>query len=459
MKPLGGTVPLIEDILPEDVRAIGEGLRAAGHAVWLVGGCLRDPLAGRAPRDWDIATAAPAEFLGKQFDRVRKIGARGVTYLVSAAPGSPTREVSLLGGRTIEADLARRDFTINAIALSFPITNRNSPIDPAGGRADLAAGVLRAVGEPGARFVEDPLRPLRGVRLEQELGLTPEAGTLEAMAYHARAVATAAPERVREELLRCLACTKPSRAIERMRETGMLAPLLPEIAAMLGVAQPRRFHKLDVYRHTLAALDFAAQTPGSDAYFRFAVLYHDAGKPPSLTTRHGEPSFIGHEIEGARLTTRRCEALRFPKREIERVTALVRQHLVRYTTRWSDRALRRFMRRVTPALIPDLLALYAADVRAKDPERHRDKSLPDEVAALAARIDALQEAGAAITVRDLAITGDDVMRALGVPKGPVVGAALDALLERVLEDPALNEHDRLIALLADLEAGGSGGKC
>ncbi len=452
-----GTVPLKN--VPEDVRAIGEGLRAAGHAVWLVGGCVRDQLAGRAPRDWDIATAAPAEFLGKQFGRARKIGARGATYLVSAAPGSPPREVSLLGGRAIETDLARRDFTINAIALPLPITTRNSPIDPAGGRADLAAGVLRAVGDPDARFSEDPLRPLRGVRLEQELGLTPEAATLEAMAHHARAVATAAPERVREELLRCLACPEPSRAIERMRKTGMLASLLPEIAAMLSVAQPRRYHKLDVYRHTLAALDFAAQTPGANAYLRFAVLYHDAGKPPTLAIRHGEPSFFGHEIEGARLTTRRCEALRFPKREIERTASLVRHHLVRYTTRWSDRAVRRFMRRVTPALIPDLLALYAADVRAKDPEWHRDKSLPDEVAALAARIESVRVAGAALTVRDLAITGDDVIRALGVPKGPSVGIALEALLEEVIANPTLNEKKRLLGLLADLTEGSGGKKC
>jgi tRNA nucleotidyltransferase (CCA-adding enzyme) len=240
-----------------------------------------------------------------------------------------------------------------------------------------------------------------------------------------------------------------------MRETRMLDALLPEVAAMLRVAQPRRHHKLDVYHHTLAALDFAAEDAAADAYLRFAVLYHDAGKPPTLTLRRGEPSFIGHETEGARLALARCEALRFPARETARVGALVRHHLVRYTPRWSDRALRRFVRRVTPALLPDLLKLYAADTRAKDPERYRKVPVPEEVAALAARVAGMQAAGDALDLRDLAVTGDDVMHALGVPAGPAVGAALETLLQRVMADPGLNERGRLLALLARMRAEGS----
>ncbi|MDP3938159.1 MAG: HD domain-containing protein [Deltaproteobacteria bacterium] len=443
--------------MPEDVAGIGRVLQAGGHAAWLVGGSVRDLLLGREPRDWDIATDAPAEYLEAKFPRVERVGAHTPAFLVFAAPGAPPREVSLLRGETIEADLARRDFTINALALALPLeagATDASVIDLYGGLADLEARVLRAVGDADARFDEDPLRPLRGVRLEAELGFAPESATLRAMERHGPRAGSAAPERLREEILRCLACEKPSHAIGRMRETGMLAVLLPEVAAMVRVAQPARYHKLDVYHHTLAALDFLAEDPAADAYLRFAVLYHDAGKPATLTLRDGEPSFIGHEKEGAQLAEARCEALRFPARETARIGALVLHHLVRYTLRWSDRTVRRFMRRVTPALLPDLMKLYAADMRAKDPERYKVISVPVEVAALSVRIREMERAGDALSIHDLVIAGEDVMRALDVPAGPAVGAALEALLEQVIADPALNERDKLLALLARMKTAG-----
>lgn len=447
----------LERLLPGDVAEIGRVLREEGRAAFLVGGCVRDLLLGRAPRDWDVATDAPPALLEARFPRVERVGSRQPTHLVFALPGSPPREVSALRGRDLATDLSRRDFTANAMAI--PLGAAFDLIDPHGGRADLEGRVLRAVGDAGARFDEDPLRPLRGVRLEAELGLAPESATLAAMERHGPRVVEAAPERIRDEILRALACEKPSRAVGRMRETGMLAGLLPEIAAMVRVAQPRRHHKLDVYHHTLAALDFAAERPSADAYLRFAVLYHDAGKPPTRTLRRREPSFIGHEREGARLAAERCAHLRFPSRETERIRALVRHHLVRYTPRWSDRALRRFVRRVTPALLPDLLALYAADTRAKDPDRYRSVPVPEEVAALSARIDRMRAAGDALAIRDLDVTGEDVMRALGVPAGPAVGAALEALLERVVADPGLNERGRLLEILARMKREGGRESC
>ncbi len=449
----------LERDCPEDVRTIGSILRAGGYAAWLVGGCVRDLLLHREPRDWDIATDAPAEYLEAKFPRVERVGARTPGFLVFALAGAPPREVSVLRGGSIESDLGRRDFTINALAIALPLQREGGAtdadvIDPQGGRDDIGTRVLRAVGDADARFEEDSLRPLRGVRLEAELGFTPEPATLRAMERHGPRVNSAAPERVREEILRCLACDKPSHAIGRMRETGMLAALLPEVAAMVRVAQPARYHKLDVYHHTLAALDFVAEDSGADAYLRFAVLYHDAGKPATLTLREGEPSFIGHEKEGARLAAVRCEALRFPAQETARIGALVLHHLVRYTPRWSDRTVRRFVRRVTPALLPDLLKLYAADTRAKDPERYKTIPVPEEVAALLARIKQMEQAGDALSIHALAVTGKDVMRALGVPAGPAVGAALEALLERVIADPTLNERDKLLERLARMKSGG-----
>jgi tRNA nucleotidyltransferase (CCA-adding enzyme) len=443
---------------PADVKAIGRELREAGHAAFLVGGCVRDFLAGRGPRDWDIMTSAPAGFLERRFHRALRRGAHADSFLVFASPDSPPRDVSLLGGMSIEGDLGRRDFTINAMAVPFPPAGAGGLVDPYGGRVDLAAGVLRAVGNPDARFAEDPLRPLRGVRLEVELALTPEAATLAGMRRGGQAVAGAAPERVRDELLRTLAGRAPSRGIERMRETGMLTALLPEIAAAVDVGQ-NRFHTLDVYRHTLAALDFISESEEADPVLRLAVLLHDVGKPPKRTLRRGEPTFIGHESLGASMAEARARSLRLPEAEVERVRNLVLHHLIRYTDRWSDRAVRRFLRRVGPSRVEDLLRLYAADQRAKDPAHDTGATVPGEVAALSERIEAARAAGAVFGVGDLAISGGDVMEALGIPPGPAVGRALAALLDRVIADPSLNSRERLLAALREVDDPGKGKTC
>jgi tRNA nucleotidyltransferase (CCA-adding enzyme) len=448
---------ILPENAPADVRAIGLGLREGNHQAFLVGGCVRDFLSKRVPRDWDIVTSAPPAFLKRRFHRALQLGShpRAAAFLVSAIRGSPPRQVSLLRGESIEEDLLRRDFTVNAMAVAFPPGSPEGLIDPHGGRQDLGAGVLRAVEDPDARFAEDPLRPLRAVRFEVELDLTPEAATLAAMRRAGPAVARAAPERVRDELLRTLAGRAPSRGSERMRETGMLAALLPEIAAMVDVTQ-NRFHRLDVYRHTLAALDFVSESAEADPLLRLAVLLHDVGKPLTRHPRRGEPTFIGHERVGACLAEARAQALRLPKEAVERVRDLVRHHLIHYTDRWSDRAVRRFLRRVGLPRVPDLLRLYAADLRAKDPESDTGAAVPGEVGALAVRIEAVRSAGAALRVDDLAISGNDVMDALGIPPGPGVGQALAALLDRVTADPSLNRRERLLALLRGVEDPGEG---
>ncbi len=438
------------------MRAIGERLVAAGHRAWLVGGCVRDALLGRAPRDWDVLTSAREADLGRLFPRVRRVSERFVTLLVGATPGAPVRQVSLLEDRTFEADLARRDFTVNAMAV--PLPEGRGLMDLHGGRTDLGARVLRAVLDPDARFTEDPLRPLRAVRLEAELDLRPNDATIEAMKRHGPAVGAAAAERIREEILRILAAPAPSRAIERMRGTGMLGALFPEVSAMQGVAQ-NRHHRLDVYDHSLAALDFMAQDPAADPVLRLAALIHDAGKPSTRTIRKGEASFIGHETVGARMAEARGRALRLPEVEVNRLDDLVRHHLVRYTPRWSDGGVRRFVRRVGAGRLDDLLRLYAADARAKDPPAFRDVAMPPEVAALRERIDRLSAEGMAVRVRDLAITGEEVIHALGIAPGPEVGRALEALLERVIADPSLNRRERLLEELRVMREAAGGGIC
>jgi len=372
------------------------------------------------------------------------VNERFPTFFLASGPGAPFRQVSLLDDRALEADLARRDFTVNAMAV--PLPQAGAIVDPFGGRADLDARVLRGVLDPDARFEEDPLRPLRAVRLEAELSLTPEPATLDSMRRHGPAVGAAAAERIREELLRTLAAPVPSHALERMRETGMLDVLLPEVSAMRGVIQ-NRHHRLDVYDHSLAALDFMAEDPAADPVLRLASLLHDAGKPGTRTIRKGEPSFIGHERMGAAMAEDRGKRLRLPDAQVDRLRDLVRHHLVRYTPRWSDRAVRRFVRRVGPLRLEDLLKLCAADARAKEPAACRDVPVPPEIAALRERIERLSARGMALRVRDLAVSGQDVIHALGIAGGPEVGRVLEALLERVIADPSMNRRDRLLVEL------------
>jgi tRNA nucleotidyltransferase (CCA-adding enzyme) len=440
------------EAIPEDVIGICQRLRDKGKRGWVVGGCVRDVLLGRPAKDWDVATDALPDEVLSYFRKVVPTGIKHgtVTVLVHGKPyevttlrgegayhdGRRPAEVRFLDD--IKEDLARRDFTINAIAVD-PLAQ--TIIDPFGGQKDLEARVLRAVGEPAERFAEDGLRILRGARFAAVLECTIDDKTRIAMG-ETRALATYAKvsaERILAEWLKALAASAPSVAFEIMRESGMLALTCPELLEGVGCEQ-NRWHAFDVWRHTMAVLDACA----GDPVLRFAALLHDVGKPRSreLSDKTKDYTFYHHEVIGADLADVILRRLRTSNEDRERIVALVRHHLICYSPEWTDAAVRKWLRRVTPERADDLYALGRADARGKGRPAEDDVGNIDQLKERVAKVIA---EGAALTARDLAIDGNDVMRELGVAPGPVVGRIMRALIELVTEDPAANTRERLLA--------------
>jgi putative nucleotidyltransferase with HDIG domain len=448
--------------LPPSVSAVLAGLAEIDAEAALVGGGVRDLVRGEQPTDWDVATSAPPDAVAARFPGSAWQNAFGTVTVRTTDDGPPVEVTTYRveggyrdrrrpdhvrwGGSLIE-DLGRRDFTINAMAWvpSDLAAGQGRLVDPHGGAADLAGGVLRAVGDPDARLDEDALRLVRAVRFATRFDLRLDPATEDAVARHAGATAGLSGERVRDELLRVLAGTAPpSRALLLMERLGLLAVLLPELAALRRVPQAKALPG-DALDHSLRAAD---ALPADDPVLRLAGLLHDLGKATTL----GDGHFIGHERDGADLAEAVMRRLRSPRAEAARVTRLVRQHMFAYTSAWTDAAVRRFVKRVGRDLLDDLFALREADNVASGAREPARGGLP-ELRARVARVlaDDPLEAG------QLAVDGHDLTAALGVEPGPLVGRLLDRLLEAVLDDPTLNRRERLVELargwIAEPEAG------
>jgi tRNA nucleotidyltransferase (CCA-adding enzyme) len=338
----------------------------------------------------------------------------------------------------ITADLARRDFTINAIAID-PLGP--SLVDPWEGRKDLDARVLRAVGDPVERFSEDGLRVLRAARFAATLECTIEPRTRGAIEPTLDTYRKVSAERVRDEWMKTMKARKPSVAFEVMRETGILGVTLPELLDQVGCEQ-NRYHAFDVWKHSMTCLDACE----GDAPLRIAALLHDLGKPRTRakSDKTHDFTFYNHENVGADMAEPILERLRFSNEERERIVLLVRHHLVCYSDEWSDSAVRKWIRRVTRERVEDLYALNRADILGKG----RDVTGELEgLEKLKARVATVLTAKDALSVRELAIDGKDVMRELAIAPSRRVGEVLERLLEKVVEDPAQNERETLLALI------------
>ena len=449
--------------VPDSIRRLCNRIHEAGFGVWCVGGAIRDAILKQLHQsesivlgDWDVAsTATPDQVIGL-FRRVVPSGIRHGTVTV-VLPDQTVEVTTLRGehgysdGRRPDAvvfvtdivqDLARRDFTINAIAYD-PIGD--SLIDPFGGIADLTLNCLRAVGNPSERFSEDGLRVLRAARFTATLGVDIEASTMAAMRPSLASYRNVSSERIRDEWIKALKAPTPSRAFRTMREHGMLDITAPELVRMHNCEQ-NRHHRHDVWEHTLATVDCVTR---ESLPLRLAALFHDIGKPSARATspKTGDFTFHDHEIQGARLTDAILRRLRFPNDLRELAVALVRHHLIVYTPSWSDAAVRRWINRVTPQLTGNLLALARADVAAKG----RDASSQlDALAELEQRVRRAFDSKQAFALKDLAITGNQLMQALDIAPGPAVGRLLRDLLEDVLEAPEHNERERLLERAREL---------
>ncbi len=466
-------------LIPNDVRAVCTRLRAAGHQAHLVGGGIRDLLLGRPPTDFDVATDAHPQQVMALFGSRYAIptGLQHGTVTVVTAGDGPTGdqgtkaagthvakrhvevttfrgEGAYVDGRrpssvtyvgSLDEDLSRRDFTMNAIGYD-PVSDVLT--DPFDGQADMTKRCVRAVGDAETRFREDGLRPMRAVRQATQLGFEIDPPTLGAVSRTLDVFRKVSAERVRDEMLKMLAAPRPSGGIELMRETGLLAEVLPELLEGVGVTQ-NRFHKHDVYEHTLAVVDATA----GDAITRLGALLHDIGKPRARQPREGAPgefTFFKHEYVGAEMTETVCRRWKLSGADRTRVVALVQHHMFFYTPDWTDGTVRRFVRRVGADVLPALFALREGDIigrgHGEDPE--------GELGVLRRRVVAVAAEDAAMRVGDLAIDGRDVMRILGRAPGREIGVLLERLLERVLDEPGLNNPENLERLVREFAASG-----
>jgi tRNA nucleotidyltransferase (CCA-adding enzyme) len=443
--------------VPTDVMAVLRKLRGASKQAWLAGGAVRDILCGVAAQDFDVATDALPEQVVRLFPKVIPTGMQHGT--VTVLSGEHKVEVTTFRGEgryldgrrpssvtflaEIEGDLARRDFTVNAIAWD-PIAGVLR--DPFAGVEDLRRRRLRAVGDPLARFGEDGLRPLRAVRFASTLRLALDRPTWLAIPQALDVFAKVAMERVRDELIKLLLRgAPPSRGLRLLLRSGLLARIVPELLESVSFAQ-NRYHRWDVWRHTLRCLDAAPP----DLVVRLAALLHDVAKPRSAAPKEGAPgenTFYDHEKLGARLATDILQRLKFPRRETERVALLVAEHNWHYLPEWNDATVRRVLARIGPEELPALWMLRRADLNARG--RLVEEGLANQAAA-EARFQREIDRASALKVTDLAIGGEDVMRQLGTGPGRQVGEVLARLLERVLDDPDLNTREKLIRLMPEV---------
>jgi len=451
--------------LPAFVQFVCHKLVERGHEAVVVGGCARDILLGREPHDWDVATSAHPQDVLELFCGMTTnhdlYGISGVVHTVPTGLKHGTVTVVLSGeqvevtsfrtdgeysdgrrpdgvrfGVTLKEDLARRDFTMNAIAYD---PSGGVIVDPFDGRLDIERKLIRAVGDPRERFTEDALRIMRAFRFSAVLGFPVEPKTEEAAMALAPTLSKVSAERVRDELLKLLVGRNAATVLECM--TPVLDVVLPELSALRGVAQ-NSYHQFDVWGHTLAVVGAIRRDP----MLRLAALLHDVGKPTVVAphpSRPGENQFIDHEKVGADMTDSICERLKLSNEDRKFVVTLVRNHIgPLHLAHAKMPAIRRFLRQLGVEYLEPLMKLCAADVAGKG-NIERDDSL----GVIHERFTRAMEEKPVVSTRQLAISGKDVMETCGIPSGPEVGKVLAELLERVTDDPSLNERDKLLALL------------
>lgn len=434
-------------LLPDAVReAIGR-LESGGYEAYAVGGCVRDSLLSRTPNDWDLTTSARPEQTVACFSgfRVIETGIKHgtVTVLLNGSPLEITtyrRDGAYADHRhpdhvtfsdAVEEDLARRDFTVNAMAY-HPVRGL---VDPFGGQADLARGTIACVGDPRTRFEEDGLRILRAVRFASVLGFSIDAPTAEAIHAQKDLLDSVARERVREELDKLLLGTG---AVGILRDySDVLTQILPELAPSVGFAQNTKYHCYDVFEHTLCALEHAP----ADRNVRLAVLLHDAGKPECHTADDLGDHFKGHAEVSVRLAEAILSRLRYDNAAKEEILTLVRLH--DQPLLCDEKHVKKLLRVYPEETLFRLLAVRKCDILAHAPA-YRDRL--DEQEAIPRLIEAIKAENACFSLRSLAVNGDDLIAA-GIPKGKEIGKALELLLDAVTDGILPNEKEALLSYL------------
>lgn len=468
--------------IPTIIKKIIKKLTESGYEAYIVGGCVRDYLRDVEPTDWDITTSAKPAEIQKLFPESAKYDNKFGTVTVTEVEGekSDVGEIEITTYRAEEAysdkrhpdkvkfvdnikdDLARRDFTINAMAMEVQskkdeVRSKKDEgrsekkessdfriIDPFGGEKDLEEKLIRTVGEPKERFQEDALRLMRAVRFASTLNFTIEQETVEAIKEQAPTIKEIAFERVHDELVKMLMHKRAHFGIMYLSETGLLKHIIPELEQGLGVTQ--NFHHIyDCFYHGAYSLRYAAKY-GYNLNVRLAALLHDIGKPPTKEHLGYHAHFYNHAQVGADMTEKALRRLKFPKKRIEKIKILVKEHLFYYDVdQVTESGVRRLLRRVGKKNIKELLQVRISErkgsgVPKAQPYRLRHlKYMLEKVAA------------DPISPEMLEIDGNDIMEILGIEPGPKVGLYLEALLQEVLDEPKKNNSDYLKKRLQELE--------
>lgn len=447
--------------IPQEVTDILATLTGNGFDAYIVGGSVRDLLQNVEPKDWDVTTRAKPEEIQKLFpDSVyenefgtviiktgsddKKLAVVEVTTFRKEEKYSDFRHPDKITfTKSINEDLGRRDFTINAIAIS----KENTIVDPFDGQNDLRKKIVRAVGDPKKRFTEDALRLMRAVRLASELGFEIEENTENALRKSANLLENIAKERIRDELIKILMSGpnpvegKPHGArwgVEKLEEFGLLTYIIPELREGIGMTQ-NKHHTYSVWEHNILSLDYAAKKEYT-LEVRLAALLHDVGKPRTKDGEGPNATFYNHEIVGAKMAREVLESLHFPKAVTKKITHLIRYHMFYYNVDEVTAAgVRRFVKRVGADSIPDLIKLREADrIGSGVP-----KAVPYKLRHFMFMIEKVKTDP--ISSKMLKFKGGDVMKLLNLKPGPKVGWILAILLEEVLDDPNKNDEESLEA--------------
>lgn len=438
-----------------------------GFKAYLVGGAVRDMFMNKEASDWDVATDATPEQVISAFKKVIPTGiAHGTvtvhfmgeeievtTFRIEQGYSDGRHPDKVSYASDIEEDLSRRDFTMNAIAVSL---KDGSIVDPFNGKADIKNKVIRSVGNPLERFNEDGLRPIRAIRFASQLGFEIETNTLQAISNEKvlQKTSTISIERFRDELVKLLKSPKPSVGLKLLESTNIMKLFLPELLEGRNCIQNdvRGYHVFDVLDHNFYSCDGA---PVHKVNVRLAALLHDIGKPASKVVRvtdEGEIyNFFNHEKYSENIARKLLTKLRFSNNEINNVCHLIENHMFHYEESWSDAAIRRFVVRVKPENIEDLIDLRLADMYGKYnmPIQIKESNACDLLIQLQDRIKKIQEENSAFTLKSLAVSGKDLME-IGIPSGRLIGKILDSLLETVLDDPKQNSKDVLLNIAKNL---------
>ena len=439
--------------IPKEIHDIVKTLENKGFEAFLVGGCVRDILMNREPKDWDLTTNAKPEEIILTFDETVYENTFGTVGIKTRSEDSKLKVIEITPYRLesnykdkrhpdevrfsdkLEDDLKRRDFTINAMAYSI---SKGQIVDLYKGQDDIKDKVIRTVGDPNERFGEDALRMLRALRFSAELGFTININTANSILNNVKSIESVSRERIKDEFTKVVMSDNPMIGLGMADKMGILPYISKDLVDMVGVSQNKEAHKYDVWEHSLRAMQHAADS-GFSLEIRLAALFHDIAKPTTKREEGNKTTFFGHDVVGARVTRETLKSLTFSKEIIEKTANLVRWHMFfSDTDEITLSAVRRLIRKVGKENIWDLIDLRKCDRIGTG----RPKEQPYRLRKFQSMIDEVMRDP--ISVGMLKLNGNIMMEELHMKPGPKIGYILHALLEEVLEDPTKNdlEHQK-----------------